>query len=75
MGSPSVCSPICGDGMVVGPEACDDYNANACGLCNADCSATIPTGMRVQCANGVGCDTNADCTSGNCGAGHVCRNP
>lgn len=36
----SVCSPICGDGMVADGEACDDGNTAACGTCNATCSMT-----------------------------------
>ena len=33
--SPSICSPICGDGIVVGIEKCDDGNK---GGCLSDCS-------------------------------------
>jgi cysteine-rich repeat protein len=32
-----ICSPICGDGMVVGGEACDDGNTDAEDGCSATC--------------------------------------
>jgi cysteine-rich repeat protein len=31
---------VCGNGIPGSAEACDDGNANACGTCNATCSAT-----------------------------------
>jgi cysteine-rich repeat protein len=39
--------PVCGDGMLNGAEACDDGNTEACGSCNATCTA-------VQLAKAVG---------------------
>jgi cysteine-rich repeat protein len=38
----SLIGPFCGDGTVSGSEACDDRNANACGTCNASCTANQP---------------------------------
>ncbi len=32
------CRSNCGDGQILGSEACDDFNVNACGTCNATCS-------------------------------------
>ena len=32
--------PYCGDGILNGPENCDDGNASACGTCSATCSRT-----------------------------------
>jgi hypothetical protein len=46
---PSTCRGICGDGLKVAAEACDDFNTSACGTCNATCSvaqpATVATGV------------------------------
>lgn len=35
----SVCTPICGDGIVISPEKCDDGGNSTNDGCNADCSA------------------------------------
>jgi cysteine-rich repeat protein len=32
------CRSLCGDGLKVGSEACDDFNTDACGTCNVTCS-------------------------------------
>jgi len=62
---------FCGDGLVhdqgSGAEVCDDLNDSDCGTCNATCSAA-GTGT---CDNGIGCASDADCTSGWC-SGSVC---
>jgi cysteine-rich repeat protein len=42
MGTPSVCTPICGDGLVVGTEVCDDRNSSSCGICSANCMQHQP---------------------------------
>ena len=31
-------TPACGDGIINGPELCDDHNTDACGSCSAGCS-------------------------------------
>ncbi len=33
------CRSTCGDGQKLGTEACDDFNTDACGTCNATCTA------------------------------------
>ena len=33
----SECSPICGDGLILGDEVCDDNNTNDGDGCSADC--------------------------------------
>jgi len=37
-GEPTVCTPVCGDGMVRGAEACDDGNLNAGDGCDEVCA-------------------------------------
>jgi len=34
---PSKCTPICGDGMIVGTEKCDDSNKNSTDGCSDVC--------------------------------------
>ena len=47
--SQSVCTPICGDGIVVKGEVCDDGPLNGTyGHCNANC-----TGLGPHCGDGV----------------------
>lgn len=41
-GSPSVCVPVCGDGLKVFGEICDDGNLINDVGCLADCSGTAP---------------------------------
>jgi cysteine-rich repeat protein len=42
------CNPICGDGVVVPGEMCDDnHNGSACGLCNSLCNAVTKTETRA----------------------------
>jgi cysteine-rich repeat protein len=38
-GAPDVPTMICGDGVISGTEICDDFNASACGTCNASCTS------------------------------------
>jgi len=33
--SPSVCAPVCGDGLLISPESCDD---GGIGGCNSTCT-------------------------------------
>ena len=59
-GSPSVCTPICGDGRTVGDEICDDgntitedceYGLTECTVCGEDC--TFQDGVVLFCGDGV----------------------
>jgi cysteine-rich repeat protein len=59
----SKCVAECGNGVLETPEACDDGNTDACGTCNATCTAA---GTGATCPIGTGCESNGDCTSGNC---------
>jgi cysteine-rich repeat protein len=64
VGAPSVCTPICGDGIVIaGREACDDGNTDNTDGCTTQCvvgalctSAQFPTGDRF----------NVDASTGHC---------
>ena len=40
----TACTPICGDGLTVGTEACDDHNTLSCGSCNSTCTQAQPVG-------------------------------
>ncbi len=35
------CTSLCGDGITNTDETCDDYNADACGTCNAACTIAV----------------------------------
>lgn len=74
------CTPICGDGMTVGWEACDDgaNNAdNAYGVCNTSCSAIEYCGDGVRqtaheaCDNGFNRDVYASSALDTCAPGCV----
>jgi fibro-slime domain-containing protein len=79
----TTCTPICGDGKIVGNEACDDGPDNGKpGFCNATCTARIPAcGNGIvetgeQCDDGVNDGTYGTCThdcklAGYCGNGTV----
>ncbi len=85
-GTPSVCTPICGDGLTVDGEPCDDDNGsnndaclNLSGICTA---ATCGDGFRKTGGPGPNelCDDgnmvngdgcNNDCTVSGCGDGVV----
>jgi fibro-slime domain-containing protein len=67
----TVCTPICGDGKVVGNEVCDDGTNNGKpGFCNATCSGRIPLcGNGIlepgeECDNGVNDGTYGTCAPG-----------
>jgi cysteine-rich repeat protein len=62
------CVAECGNGILETPEVCDDGNTDACGPCNATCSAA----GAGTCPVGTGCTTDAVCTSGMCVA-NVCQ--
>jgi cysteine-rich repeat protein len=67
-GAPSMCAPICGDGLVTGPEQCDDGNTAIGDGCSATC--TVEPGFSCMghpsacvhicgdglIVNGEGCD-------------------
>lgn len=35
--APDICTPICGDGIIVSPEICDDNNTNNSDGCTSNC--------------------------------------
>lgn len=39
---PSTCTPVCGDGIVVLGEICDDGDQSDVDKCLADCSGAVP---------------------------------
>src|SRR6185503_4188092 len=49
-GSPSVCSPICGDGLVRGGEGCDDGNLSGGDGCSAPRPVTMATSAPATAA-------------------------
>lgn len=79
-GSPSVCIPICGDGLIRGSETCDDGNTAASDCCSPtcatepDCNCAGEPSVCTLCGDGVKdpgeqCDLGpAAATSGNCPA-------
>ncbi len=67
-GDPSACTPICGDGLAVGSERCDEGAANgtATSCCSASCTFA---------PDGSACATDQDqCTDDVCGNG-MCTHP
>jgi fibro-slime domain-containing protein len=64
-GASSRCEPVCGDGIVAGPEACDDgdMNGKGYGFCTLECAPGPRCGDEIldpdspeQCDNGVNLD-------------------
>jgi cysteine-rich repeat protein len=77
-GSPSVCTPICGDGLVRGSEPCDDGNVNGGDGCSAACETEIgfqcsgePSACDGICGDGLIHGTEA-CDDGNVASGDGC---
>ncbi len=84
-GTPSICTSVCGDNIVVGAETCDDgntvteicaYGQASCLVCSATCrsvpGATSFCGDgRRDAANGEACD-DGDAASGD-GCSSLCR--
>ena len=77
-GSPSVCTPICGDGLVRGGEACDDGNTSSGDGCSATCTTETgyscsgsPSSCTPICGDGliIGGET---CDDGNVASGDGC---
>lgn len=64
-GSPSVCTPICGDGFVNSPEICDDGSNDGIG-CATGCTGN---GSGYVCSGGS--STTASTCSVKCGDGIV----
>ena len=63
--TPPTCLAVCGNGTLETGEACDDGNTDACGPCNAACSAVNAPGAPL-CPAQTGCTTDAVCTSDSC---------
>jgi cysteine-rich repeat protein len=65
-GTPSMCAPICGDGLVVGNEQCDDGNAVAGDGCSDTCTVEPgyscmgnPSDCHAVCGDGLVVDGEA----------------
>src|ERR687884_243170 len=87
-GQPCVSTIVCGDGKVVGDEACDDGNKTAGDGCSADCKQVEPghscprdQGMggactvvvQERCGDGRVSASNGEfCDDGNTAAGDGC---
>jgi cysteine-rich repeat protein len=78
-GSPSVCAPICGDGIIIPNEQCDDNNNTANDGCNVQCliepgfsCAGEPSVCEETCGNGV-IDVNESCDDGNVNSDDGCN--
>jgi len=78
-GEPSVCNPLCGDGIIVAGEQCDDGNANPGDGCDSacqlepgwDCSAN-PGPCASICGDGLTVGAEA-CDDGNTANGDGCE--
>lgn len=69
MGTPSVCRPVCGDGLRTSAEACDDGFTDACGTCNATCTGA---GLGSTCGDGARCPQTEACDDFNLVPGDGC---
>jgi fibro-slime domain-containing protein len=71
------CAPVCGDGMVVGPEVCDDgINDGSYGSCTPDCRSRGPfcgdgelESPAEACDDGINLTTYQKVASGGCAPG------
>ena len=82
IGSPSICTEVCGDGLIVGNEECDDNNGLSLDGCDSNCQfeagwicSGLPSNCLETCGDGlvVGrepCDDNN--TNGGDGCGPDC---
>lgn len=73
------CSSICGDGLIVGEEACDDGNSRAGDGCSFDCQvepgwkcAAEGEACRSFCGDGLIATPVEECDDGNLQAGDGC---
>jgi MYXO-CTERM domain-containing protein len=77
-GEPSVCTPICGDGLIVGDEGCDDKNLVSGDGCSAACviePGYSCSGQPSVCSPGCGDGLvvgGEECDDGNNVAGDGC---
>lgn len=76
--NPSVCRGVCGDGVVVTGEACDDGNTANGNGCSATCTVEIgftcagmPSVCTTSCGDGAKASTEG-CDDGNVTAGDGC---
>ncbi|MBN2193881.1 MAG: DUF4215 domain-containing protein [Polyangiaceae bacterium] len=61
-----VCTPVCGDGIAVGPEECDNGADNGRGACRVDCTLA-----EAECGDGI-LDPAEACDDGNRAANDGC---
>ena len=61
--SPTVCSVICGDGISLESETCDDNDMNSQRGCNSSCTGPL---------NGWSCTTGTSTTASQCNPLYVC---
>ncbi|CAE7559633.1 GAT1 [Symbiodinium natans] len=73
----SVCSPICGDGLIAGAEACDDGNLVPGDGCDGNCQVEVnwvccdpkPGSSGSGCVPGLAVDRELICGTPTCGNG------
>ncbi|MBX3024289.1 PxKF domain-containing protein [bacterium] len=77
-GTPSLCAPICGDGLVVGGEECDDSNLTPGDGCSPTCTTEdgyacmgSPSSCAAVCGDGLVVDSEG-CDDGNALDGDGC---
>jgi cysteine-rich repeat protein len=77
-GAPSMCAPVCGDGLTVGGEQCDDGNTAEGDGCSPTCTVEpgyscmgTPSACEAVCGDGLVVDGEA-CDDGNLGDGDGC---
>ena len=79
-GQTSVCTPVCGDGIVIpGPEACDDGDLSPNDGCSPDCTvesgyqcAGEPSVCTATCGDGLVAQGVEGCDDGNVVSGDGC---
>jgi len=65
-GSPSVCAPVCGDGLVTGSEPCDPGPSGSM-MCNSDCTLSSCGDGKTNAVAGETCDDGvSNSASGAC---------
>jgi cysteine-rich repeat protein len=77
-GAPSMCAPVCGDGLVVGGEQCDDGDTEPGDGCSATCTVEpgwscmgYPSTCTTICGDGLVVDGEG-CDDGNLNDGDGC---